>query len=43
MLSCSKKIPVLRGITLKYHSDCYSFVTENKLESHKKVCENKGL
>ena len=37
--------PLLRGKTSKYHGDfccqnCFhSFATENKRESHKKVCE----
>ena len=37
--------PLLRGKTSKYHGDFYfqncfhSFATENKRESHKKVCE----
>ena len=40
---------LLRGITCKQHGDFYclnclhSFATENKRESHKKVCENKDL
>ena len=45
-----KKLPaLLRGITSKYHGDfnclnyLYSFRTENKLESHRKVCENKDF
>ena len=39
----------LRAITSKHHGDFYclnclhSFATENKLQSHKKVCENKGF
>ena len=43
-----KKLPtLLRGIMLKQHADSYClnclhlFATKNKLESHKKVCENK--
>ena len=38
-----------RGITSKHHGDFYtlnqphSFETENKCESHKKVCENKDF
>ena len=38
---------LLKGNTSKHHSDFYclncfhSFRTENKLESHKKLCENK--
>ena len=49
-LSCSKKLSaLLRGTTSKYHSDfhclnCFhSFTTENKRESHKKVCKNKDF
>ena len=50
-LSCSKKklSALLSGITSKHHSDFYclnclhSFATENKRESHKKVCENKDF
>ena len=40
---------LLRGIKSKYHSDFYcldylhSFRTKNKLESHKKVCQNKDF
>ena len=40
---------LLRGITSKHYGDLYclnclhSFRTENKLESHKRVCENKGF
>ena len=40
---------LLRGITSKHHSDFYylkclhSFRTKTKLESHKKVCENKDI
>ena len=43
-----KKLPaLLREITSKHHGDSYclnsfhSFATKNKLESHKKECENK--
>ena len=45
-LSCNQK---LRGITSKHHGDFYclncfhSFATENKLQSHKSVCENKNF
>ena len=46
----SKKLPALfRGITSKHHGGFYclncvhSFATENKRESHKKVCENKDF
>ena len=50
-LSCSKKIlfPLLRWKSSKNHSDFYFlsclhfFVTKNKRESHKKVCENKDF
>ena len=45
-----KKVPALsRGIKSKHHGDFYclnclnSFSTENKRESHKKVCENKDF
>ena len=45
-----KEFPaLLRGITSKYHCDFYclnclhSFATENKRESHKKVCKNKDF
>ena len=37
---------LLRGITSKHHGDFYclncfhSFATENKLQSHKRACEN---
>ena len=49
-LSCSKKLSaLLRGITSKHYGDfsclncLYSFRTKNKLEFHKKVCENKDF
>ena len=49
-LSCSKNLSaLLRGITSKHHGDFYylnflhSFATENKCESHKKVCENNDI
>ena len=49
-LSCSKKLTaLLRGITSKHHGDfdclncLHSFATEKKLESRKKVCENKDF
>ena len=49
-LSCSKKLSaLLRGITSKYYGDFYclnclhAFATENKHESHKKVCENEDF
>ena len=45
-----KKLPVLlRGIFSKHHDDFYclncfhSFATENKHQSHKRVCENKNF
>ena len=45
-----KKISaLLRGITLKHHGNSYClnclhyFATENKLESHTKLSENKDL
>ena len=53
-LSCSKKnykieSPLLRGVTSNYSGDFYclsclhSFRTKNKLQFHKKVCENKDV
>ena len=48
-LSVKKLSALLRGIMSKHHIDFYcfnclhSFATENKLESHKKVCENKDF
>ena len=40
-LYCSKKLSaLLRGITSKHHGD---FVTEKKIESYEKVCENKDF
>ena len=47
-LSCSKKLSALIIVTTSKH-DCgfhcfsclYSFRSKNKLESHKKVCQNK--
>ena len=49
-LSCSEKISTLfTGITSKHHGDSsclhcfYSFVTKNKLQSHKQVCEKKDF
>ena len=50
-LSCCKKNPsaLLGGITSKHYSDIFcfnclhSFRTKTKLESHKRVCENKGF
>ena len=50
ILSFSKKLSaLLRGITSKhYHDSCclnclHSFIAKNKLEPHKKVCENKDF
>ena len=49
-LSFSKKLSrLLRRITFKHHGDfhclncLHSFATENKRESHKKVCESKDF
>ena len=48
-LCWSKKTILLRGITFKRHCGFYclnclhSFKTENKRESHKKICENKDF
>ena len=49
-LSCSKKISaLLRGITSKNNGDFYclncvhAFRTKNKLELHKKFCQNKDF
>ena len=48
-LAVKKLSALLRGIASKIHSDfyclncLYSFVTENKRESHKKVCKYKDL
>ena len=48
-LAVKKPSSLLRGITSKhYHDFCYlncfhSFRTKNKLQSHKKVCENKDF
>ena len=45
-LAVKKLSALLRGITFKHHGDFYclncfhSFATENKLQSHKKACEN---
>ena len=48
--SCSNKtIALLRGITSNHRGDFYclnylhSFATENKRESHKKICEDKDF
>ena len=48
-LKAKKLSALLRGITSKHHGDFYclnclhSFATERKLESNKKVCENKDF
>ena len=48
-LAVKKLSASLRGITPEHHGDFYclnclhSFATENKRESHKTVCENKGF
>ena len=48
-LALKKLSPLLRGITSKYYDDFYclnclhSFRTKNKLEAHKKLCENKDF
>ena len=48
-LAVKKPSKLLRGITSKHQDDFYclnclhSFKTKNKLESHKKVCENKDF
>ena len=48
-LAVKRLSALLRGITSKHHGDFYclncflSFATENKLELHKKVCENKDF
>ena len=48
-LGVKKLLALLRGIMSKRHGDFYclnclhSFATENKLESHKEVCENKDF
>ena len=49
-LYCSKRLPeLLSGITSKHHGDfcclnCPHYLrTENKLESHKTVCQNNNL
>ena len=48
-LAVKKLSALLRGITSKHHGDFYglncfhSFETENKLQSHKRVCENKDF
>ena len=49
-LSCSKNLSaLLRGITSKNNGDSYclnclhSFRTKNKLESHKRICEDQDF
>ena len=48
-IAVKKPSALLRGITSKNSGDCYclnclhSFRTKNKLDLHKKVCENKGF
>ena len=48
-LAVKELSPLLRGITPKNNGDFYcfncfySFGTKNKLESHKRVCENKDV
>ena len=48
-LAVKKLSALLREIASKYYGDLYclyclpSFRTKNKLESHKKVCENKDV
>ena len=48
-LVVKKLLALLRGITSKHYGDFYclsclhSFGTNNKLESHKKVCKNKNF
>ena len=48
-LAVKKLLVLLRRITFKHHGAFYclnclhSFPTEKKLESHKKVCENKDF
>ena len=48
-LAVKKLFALLRGITSKYYGNFYclnyfhSFATENKLQSHKKVCESKDF
>ena len=48
-LPVKKLAALLKGITSKHHVDFYcrncfhAFVTENKSESHKKLCENKDF
>ena len=48
-IAVKKLSALLRGITSKHHGDFYClncfhfFATENKLQSHKRVCENKDF
>ena len=48
-LAVKKLSPLLRGMTSNYHGDFYclncfhSFATENKLQLHKRTCENKDF
>ena len=48
-LAVKKLSALLKGIISKHHGDFYwlnyfhSFAAEKKLESHKKVCENKDF
>ena len=48
-LAVKKLSTLLRGITSKHHGGFYclnrfhSFATENKLQSHKRVCKNKDF
>ena len=48
-LAVKKLSALLREITSKHYGDCcclnclHSFRTKKKLESHKKVCENKDI
>ena len=48
-LAVTRRSALLRGVTSKHDFDFFflkwlhSFRTKNKLESHKKVCENKHL
>ena len=48
-LAVKKQWALLREITSKHHGNCFclnclhSFTTKNKLQLHKKVCENKDF
>ena len=45
-LAVKKLSALLHGITLKHEGGLnylHSFITENKLKSHEKVCQNKDL